>query len=156
MLRRAIASALAALLLGACVSAAPTPTAQPASQTPAQPSSMAVSLGIYSGRPDPSWTLTDEQIAEFGRLVEPLPTAVGDPPAGGLGYHGFYVLVSEPGQADRTLVAYRGFIADSGSGPRTFWQDAERTVEAYLLETGRPHLTANVIAAVEADLGLPK
>lgn len=153
MVVRAIAAALAVLLLGACASVAPTPTAQSASPTPAPPSSMTVSLGIYSGRPDPSWTLTEEQIAELGRLVEALSTAVGDPPAGGLGYHGFYVLISEPGQADRTLVAYRGAVTDSSAGPRTFWQDAERAVEAYLLDTGRPHLTPNEIAAVEADLG---
>ena len=110
-----------------------------------------VSLGIYSGRPDPSWSLTEDESAELGRLVGALPSTVGDPPHGGLGYHGF-VLTTSGGPADGTLVAYRGAIADLGSGPRTYLVDVDRTVERYLLKSGRSHLTTGEVDAVETDL----
>lgn len=140
------------MLFGGCASVAATPSA-PASATPARPSGITVALGIYSGRPDPSWELTEAQSAEFERLLDALPTASGDPPQGGLGYHGFYLIITRPGEAPLSLFAFRGAVTSLESGPRTYWQDSERTIEAYLLDTGRPHLTPNEIAAVEADLG---
>ena len=122
---------------------------------PATSPSLAVSLGLYSGRPDPSWTLTDAQSAELTRLLGSLPSAFGDPAEGGLGYHGFYIVPGEAGRADRTLVAYRGAVADLGSGSRPYRLDAKRTVERYLLETGRPYLSATEVEAVETDLRTP-
>ena len=96
-----------------------------------------VALGIYSGRPDPSWVLTEAESAELDRLLGSLPSTVGEPPQGGLGYHGFMLGPADPGQGDRTLVAYRGTIADLGSGSRAYLVDVDRSVERYLLETGR-------------------
>jgi len=121
-------------------------------QASAPSSTTTVSLGLYSGRPDPSWTLTDAQSAELGRLIDSLPSAVGEPPQGGLGYHGFSIGAADAGGADRMLVAYRGAIATLGSGSGPYRQDAARTVERYLLDTGRPYLSAGEIDAVETDL----
>ncbi len=115
-------------------------------------STTTVSLGLYSGRPDPSWTLTAAQSVELGRLIDSLPSAVGEPPQGGLGYHGFSIDAADAGGADRMLVAYRGAIATPGLGSRRYRQDAARTVERYLLDTGRPYLSAGEIDAVETDL----
>ena len=113
---------------------------------------MTVSLGIYSGRPDPSWDLTDAQAAQVESAIEALPVTTGTPPQGGLGYHGFTILIRRPGQADETLVAYRGTVAPQGAGPRTYRIDQGRTVERLLLYFGRPMLATHEIAAVEADL----
>jgi hypothetical protein len=114
-----------------------------------------VSLGIYSGRPDPSWSLTEEESAELGRLLGSLPSVIGDPPEGGLGYHGFVLTSKHDGHANRTLVAYRGAVAELGSGTRTYLADAQRTVERFLLESGRSHLAASEVDAVENDLRGP-
>jgi hypothetical protein len=113
---------------------------------------VSVSLGIYSGRPDPSWPLTETQTAELGRLSGSLPSAVGEPPEGGLGYHGFTVVVTTAGGQARTLVAFRGTLAAPGVGRRVYLVDAGRTVERYLLDTGRPFLSATEVDAVDADL----
>lgn len=55
-----------------------------------------ISLGIYSGRPDPSWDLTDTQASEVVAAIAALPMATGTPPQGGLGYHGFTVVLRRP------------------------------------------------------------
>jgi hypothetical protein len=111
-----------------------------------------VSLGIYSGRTDPSWTLTAAESAELRRLLSSLPTTIGEPPQGGLGYHGFVLTTADAGRTDQTLVAYRGAIADVGSGSRTYLVDEDRAVERYLLDTGRTYLSAGEVNAVETDL----
>jgi len=114
--------------------------------------SVTVTLGIYSGRPDPTWTLTDVQVAALVGQLASLTVTNGVPPQGGLGYHGFSMLVHEAGKADRTVVAYRGAVTSPGDAPGTYRDDPQRTVEQALLQTGRSHLAATEVSVVEADL----
>jgi hypothetical protein len=144
--RRAVAIALAALLVAACGSTtSPGPTGE----------STSVALGIYSGRPDPTWTLTEAQAAELSRRLGHLAPAVGTPPEGGLGYRGFTIATRGSGEGDRSLVVYRGAVAAPGVGSRSYLVDPMRSLERYLLDTGRSHLTAEHVRAVEADLATP-
>jgi hypothetical protein len=115
----------------------------------------AVSLGIYSGRPDPSWPLTESQSAHLDELLAALPSKSGSPPEGGLGYHGFSLIPADRGPYDRELVAYRGTVGPVGSTTASYLLDVDRVVERFLLETGRPHLSAEEVAVVEADLATP-
>jgi hypothetical protein len=114
--------------------------------------SVTVSLGIYSGRPDPSWTLTDVQVAALVGQLASLPLTDGTATQGGLGYHGFTILVQQAGQPDQTFAAYRGTVTGSGDAPGTYRADPQRIIESALLETGRPHLSATVVSVVEAAL----
>lgn len=149
--RSLCAMAMALVVLAGCGSPS-TPTNPPTGSPAAQ---VTVSLGIYSGRPDPTWALSDAQSAVLIRLLDDLPGASGVPPEGGLGYHGFRLVVRTAGQADEHLVAYRGAVAEPGAGARSYRQDEARSIERYVLETGRSHLTPTEVAAVEADLGIP-
>jgi hypothetical protein len=144
--------ALPAVALVACASATLSATPR-ATMLPG--TSVSVSLGLYSGRPDPSWTLTESQAIELDRLLGALPAATGIPPEGGLGYHGFAIAVTRPGQADEYLIAFRGAVASPGTGLRVHRVDAGRAVERFLLETGQPSLSAAEINQVEMDLGGP-
>jgi hypothetical protein len=107
-----------------------------------------VTLGIYSGRPDPTWTLTGAEAAAVERAIEALPEAAGTPPEGGLGYHGFTFT-----RGGRTITAYLGRVW-SGGGPQILRQDPGRTVERLLLELGRTQLMAAEIAEVERSLAV--
>ncbi len=156
---RAIGWLVPLLLLSACgpapspspiATARLTPSPAPlASVTPTGP--LGVTLGIYSGRPDPEWPLTAEQAAALTALLDGLPPGVESPPTGGLGYHGFTIRYSVS-----TLVVYQGFVAPPGvgpgAGPRAVRLDPTRSVERYLLETGRAYLAANEILEVERAL----
>lgn len=150
--RRAIVSALVGLVLAGCGGPiASTPSETP-DATPAA-SRTTVTLGIFSGRPDPSWVLSEAEAAGLVDLLAELPTAAGvAPPDGGLGYHGFGVAIATLGQADRTIVAFRGTVTDSLAPPAIYRLDPERRVERFLLDTGRAHLPPDVIDAMEADL----
>lgn len=114
-----------------------------------------VTLGLYSGRPDPTWTLSDVQTARIIGLLTSLPTTSGTPPQGGLGYRGFTFVLHRTGAPDATYTAYTGAVAADGDTTGTYLDDPGRTVEAELLADGRAHLTPAEVAAVETALATP-
>jgi len=160
MIARALLALLSVAALAGCggapgVETSPTSistSTSTMSTSDAPPTRITVTLGIYSGRPDPSWDLTAAQVAQVDAAIAALPATAGTPPEGGLGYHGFTLLLGRPGEADETLVAYRGTVAPRGVDPRPYRIDAGRTVERLLLDSGRSILTPTEVAAVEADL----
>lgn len=133
---------------GESSTASPRPTDAPGTNGAGTP--VRVTLGIYSGRADPAWTLTDAEAVALEATLAALPTVAGVPPEGGLGYHGF--TVERPGG---TLVAYRGVLAPPGQGRRALLSDPTRTVERLLLESARPHITGNELTEVERALAAP-
>jgi len=150
---RLIGGLLCLLLLAGCggsgaPTASPSATNVPRSAGPAGP--VRVTLGIYSGRADPAWKLTDPEAATLEAAIAALPGAEGEPPVGGLGYHGF--TIDRPGG---TLVAYAGAVAAPGVGKRGHLADPARTIERLLIETARPHVTGNELAEVERALATP-
>jgi hypothetical protein len=112
-----------------------------------------VSLGLYSGRPDPSWQLTEEESAALTALLESLPRVDGSPPAGGLGYHGFQIERLTPEGMPRLLVAFDGTVSDPASNHLSYLDDPDRSVERFLLERGREHLSAVELMAPGLDPG---
>jgi hypothetical protein len=152
---RLVGGFMCLLLLAGCGgSGTPDPTAGPsatdgsATGGPAGP--VRVTLGIYSGRVDPAWVLTDAEAATLQAALAALPGAVGTPPLGGLGYRGF--TISGPGG---TVVAFRGAVAAPGDGERSFLADPGRTIERLLAETAHAHVTGNELAEVERALAAP-
>jgi hypothetical protein len=131
------------------------PTAAASSRvdpTPAGPAQeVSVTLGIYSGRPDPTWTLTSAEAAAVERAIAALPETTGSAPEGSLGYHGFTLV-----RGGSTITAYEGTVWEAdGTGPQVLRQDPGRSVERLLLDQGRSHLAAAEIAEVERSLAAP-
>jgi len=102
-----------------------------------------VTLGIYSGMPDPVWTLTPGQATDLAAALARLSRVDESAPTGGLGYHGFTVVTPE-----RTLVAYDAKVASVSSDPPYVLYDPDRTIERFLLATAPPKLTAEERRAV--------
>jgi photosystem II stability/assembly factor-like uncharacterized protein len=135
----------------ACGSAASPNPASPIPTGSVSPGgTIVVTLGIYSGRPDPAWTLTVEQAAAVDGMLAALPDGTGTPPVGGLGYHGF--TITRPASV---VVAYQGAVASPGDGPRAMKADPARSVERCLLETSRSHVTPDEYAIAELAISAP-
>jgi hypothetical protein len=132
-------------LLSACG-----PTIPTGSVPPTGPPVAVVTLGIYSGRPDPSWSLTSAEAATLDAMLTGLVEMTDTPALGGLGYHGFTITTPT-----RTFVAYRGAIAPPGSGARAMKVDPARSVERFLLETSRAHVTPEEFATAQLAIGSP-
>ena len=128
---------LLAALIG-CGSASDRPTTSDAAGFGVQ-----VVLGLYSGVPDPAWTLTTEQANELAAALAGLPRVDGLAPSGGLGYHGFTIAT-----ADGSLVAYAGKVLSVDSDPPYVLDDPGRTIERLLLDTAQPHVTTEELRVV--------
>lgn len=50
---------------------------------------MEVTLDVFSGRPNPSWTLSPDEEADLARRLSGLPPSEAPPAAEDLGYRGF-------------------------------------------------------------------
>lgn len=116
------------------------------------PPKVTVTLGLYSGRADPTWDLSEARAGEVVAEISALPVVTGIPPQGGLGYHGFVLLLRRAGQPDATIVVYRGTVAPIEGAPGSYRIDAGRTLERLLLESGRELLAPLEIATIESDL----
>ena len=98
----------------------------PAGSAPAaSPPVAVVTLGIYSGRIDPSWTLTLVEASTLDTMLGAPVEVTYTPPVGGLGYHGFTIT-----RPSGPLVAYRGAIARQGEGPRIVSLDPTGSIES--------------------------
>jgi hypothetical protein len=100
-------------------------------------SEVKVVLGLYSGVPDPAWTLTADQSKELSAALAGLSRVDEDPPSGGLGYHGFAILTP-----DGTMVAFAGKVVNADSDPPYVLDDPDRTIERFLLDTAGQHVPA--------------
>lgn len=102
-----------------------------------------VVLGLYSGMPDPAWTLTAEQGKELSVALARLSRVDEDAPSGGLGYHGFTIVTPEG-----TMVAYGGKILSADSNPPFVLDDPDRTIERLLFDTAGQHVPAEGLGVV--------
>jgi hypothetical protein len=104
--------------------------------------SIAVTLLMSSGDPDPTWTLTPEQEQQFldKLAASPVPSVSVGPPGRRAGYAG---IMARDGGGERWVV-YRGWIR-GGTNARV---DDKRVLEQWLLDSGR----ASVAPKLHADL----
>lgn len=133
---------------GGSSTASPRPTDAPGTDGAVTP--VRVTLGLYSGRADPAWTLTDAEAVALEAALAALPSVAGVPPEAGLGYHGF--TIDRPGGI---IIAYRGAVAPPGVRASAYLADPARTIERFLAGTARPHITGNELAEVERSFAAP-
>ena len=115
---------------------------------------MRVELQVFSGRPNPTWVLSDTEAADLTTLIKELAPIPGKPRCG-LGYHGFKV-VADGGpfaslSVDQGIVARRNVNVEMASS----FADGGRHIERWLVETATPErcdpdIVRAVIQQVEA------
>jgi len=115
---------------------------------------MRVEADLFSGRPNPAWTLDAGEAADLADLLRLLApgSAAPEPPA--LGYRGITVRGVEPALPGcTTLRAFRGAaVAECATGPRTL-SDPARALERWLLETARHRLDPELFEVIEREMG---
>lgn len=94
------------------------------------PPRVEIELDVFSGRPNPSWTLDDDAAAE---LLARLGDAPRPPPPGHLGY--------------------RGFLVHRSDVPSTVHVHGDQALERWLLASGGAHVPSEVLAHVRERIG---
>jgi len=113
-----------------------------------------VELDVFSGVPNPTWKLSESEAASLAQLLTHLEaTQSPGQRFDGLGYRGFIVhLVAPQSLAISTMHAYGGTVEiESGDGT-SFYQDPQRQVERWLLETGRPYFSDELYKEISNEI----
>jgi hypothetical protein len=96
-----------------------------------RPSQVAVELDIFSGRPNPSWTVrSEQQAALLAKLSDEPETPAGRLGVPPLGYRGFLIRITSQGREDLVHV-FDGSIEYDGK----HYRDADRAVERFIIDT---------------------
>jgi hypothetical protein len=115
------------------------------------PARVEVELDIFSGMPNPTWSLTTAQANDLLDQLAALPPASPLELSGHLGYRGFIVQVEEG--AEREVIRVQaGAVQITKLAKKTYARDVDRKLERWLLDTGRPRLKSEVLQVVERDL----
>lgn len=116
------------------------------------PSAATVELDIFSGRPNPAWPLTADQIQAVVDRVNSLETAPVGSLEAPLGYRGFVVRFDGDATAATTVTVQSGEVEITGAQGVIWARDADRSLERLLLDQGRPELPADLVQIVERSL----
>ncbi len=114
-------------------------------------SDMQVEADVFSGRPNPRWTLDAAAAAELARRLAELPPAPPAAPFEGLGYRGLVVTGLE-GECDEVRVHGGRVRAECGGETRTR-ADAGRALERWLLATGEGSLEPATLELLRRETG---
>ncbi|MCE7002417.1 hypothetical protein LWC34_06160 [Kibdelosporangium philippinense] len=106
-----------------------------------------VELDIFSGRPNPTWSLSAADTAILNGKLAALPPATPSPLANPLGYRGFIVRLKQA-----TVTVQNGTVWTKRGSELAHHRDPDRAVERWLLNTGRPFLDDEVFTVVNREL----
>lgn len=96
--------------------------------------SIRIELDMFSGRPNPVWTLTAAEAAELEAMTASLPVvAAPAPPFDGLGYRG--IVARNPADSGWSLVAFRDTVRIRTLEGSEVRADPDARVERWLLGT---------------------
>jgi hypothetical protein len=102
-----------------------------------------VTLDMFSGRPNPEWTLGPAEAAVFERRISALPSiSASNQPDAPLGYRGF--TIREDGNEVRV---FGGQVTTKGQ----VLADRGRSLERWLLDSGRGSLDPGTASYVESQ-----
>jgi hypothetical protein len=109
-----------------------------------------VEADIFSGRPNPSWELSDTLIEALLKTVKQLPETEAQSMFDGLGYRGFRVSFSNEDTQQMMTWSVQGDVVliDLG-GKVTYRQDVEQLIEKGLLDSGKPFLDEALFQKLE-------
>jgi hypothetical protein len=113
-----------------------------------------IELDAFSGQPNPLWTLTDEQAANFiARFKVLQPIQVTQSSANGLGYRGFIVRqVGGSLNGYDEMRIFRGTVVVRRSGDITAFSDKDAILERQLIESARSHVPEAVLQFIEREI----
>jgi hypothetical protein len=115
---------------------------------------MRVELGVFSGQPNPVWTLSEGERAELLEQFGALPRIDADVSQAGLGYRGLAV-IAESGETApfERAIAFEGLIrCETGGGEWTLL-DQGRQFERWLLNAGRSYLDEDLFRFIDRIIG---
>ena len=111
-----------------------------------------VEADLYSGRPNPAWSLTPEEVSRLvGRIEELAPTDAAEPP-GRLGYRGLRFRLSAQGREIASGESFDGHLRVRDSAGLRHLADPGGEVERWLLATGQGKIEPRVYETLRDEV----
>ena len=110
-----------------------------------------VTLDIFSGRPNPTWTLPSTVARGVRSKLTDLPITKAHDFPETLGYRGFWVEMKTGSGRASVLRVYGGFIKDRES----YFLDKDRSIERELLESSKTLVDSDLYATVLEEIEKP-
>lgn len=95
-----------------------------------------VELEVFSGRPNPVWSLSGTEKSRLAELLSGLPSGEIRELPEPLGYRGFAVTLTHADARVTQIRVYKGEVRVEAGGAATALADPERTLERWLSTTG--------------------
>lgn len=116
------------------------------------PAAAEVELDIFSGRPNPAWTLSQEETGQLLGRLENLPGTDAQPDEGKLGYRGFVISFKDPqGRVMRARI-HEGTVERSAGGSTEYFADEDRGLERWLLKASASRLSPDLYDLVAKEV----
>jgi hypothetical protein len=112
-----------------------------------------VTLDLYSGKPNPTWRLSEEDTrALIARLAALTRARAEAPEFDGLGYRAVRADLRDGGEIAGRVSISRGIVTLEQDGKRAQFEDSDRSFELWLVKTGGGHLSPDVLAYVTKEI----
>ena len=108
-------------------------------------------LDIFSGVPNPTWSLTDAEADRFLQRLAAAPPGPVTELSGNLGYRGLIVQVTH-GADTQVIHIQNDAIHISKGATKTYARDGNRELERWLLGTGKPYLKDEIFQTVQREI----
>ena len=115
------------------------------------PTHCEVELDIFSGMPNPKWTLTSADADNFVKQLGKLPSTSARESSGNLGYRGFIVQCAK-GDETQVIGIQTGIVYISKCATVAYALDKNRHLERWLLNTGKLHLKDELFQIVDREV----
>jgi hypothetical protein len=112
---------------------------------------MEVELDIFSGNPNPTWVLPSKDAGIFLQKISALPRASAKKLSNNLGYRGFVVHVTQ-GKKEFLVRVQTQTVQVVKNHTTVYYNDPDRNLERWLLETGKPFLKHDLFVLVQGEL----
>jgi hypothetical protein len=116
-------------------------------------SNVVVTLDVFSGRPNPTWSLAEGMTVEFLRRLHALESSKAAPREfEDLGYRAVSAQFQDETKGTVVVKASRGFVTLDKAGQRVHFLDSARQFESWLVNTGAAHLTPDILRYVTGEI----
>ena len=109
-----------------------------------------VELDVFAGMPNPTWTLSETDADVLLSKLSELKKTTARPRSTKLGYRGIVVRVSQ--EPRREIYIQDGVVETIDQSSSTFFVDPQRSLERWLVETGKKFLSPEPLEVIERDL----
>jgi hypothetical protein len=116
-------------------------------------SNVVVTLDVFSGRPNPTWSLAEGMTVEFLRRLRALDSSKAAPREfEDLGYRAVSAEFQDETKGTVVVKASRGMVTLDRAGQRVHYLDSGRQFESWLVNTGAAHLTPDILRYVTGEI----